>query len=285
MRIVRADPAVFRIALRGIACLATFGLLSAAPLPAPVQVWRLDCGRIEVRDLDQFSDTRAYVGRRAELVSSCYLIRHGENWMLWEAGLPEQSVNDPADVEQAHQTTTIVAQLARVGLEPDRIGVLGLSHYHYDHTGQAARFRLATLLIGREDADAIRTEPELSKPLAPWFRGRAQIDPVSGDRDVFGDGSVTMLSLPGHTPGHHGLLIAGEKPLLLSGDVAHFRENFTNDGIPSFNTDRADSLASLHRFKALAANLHATVVLQHEPADADKVPSLASVPEGTFRRP
>ena len=143
---------------------------SPAPVPVATTVWRLDCGRIVVRDLDEFSDTRAFVGRHATLVASCYLIRHGTDWMLWDTGLPEQPVNDPADVEQAEQTTTIVAQLARLGVRPDQISIVAISHYHYDHTGQAARFPHARLLIGKRDVDAIRDLASRAKPLAPWRR-------------------------------------------------------------------------------------------------------------------
>jgi N-acyl homoserine lactone hydrolase len=264
--------------------LAPLLLLFAGVAPAAdiagTEMWRLDCGRIVVRDLNAFSDTYAYVGRQRTLVASCYLIRHGTDWVLWDAGLPERPVNDPADVEQAEQTTTIAAQLARLGVRPDQISILGISHYHYDHTGQAARFPQARLLIGARDADAIRESAARAQPLAPWFGGSAKLDPVDGDRDVFGDGRVVVLDLPGHTPGHHGLLVrlAHKGPVLLSGDVAHFRENYAGGGVPPFNTNRADSLASLDRFRKLAANLRATVILQHDPDDVAK---LAAFPAST----
>ena len=83
-----------------------------------------------------------------------------------------------------------------------------------------------------------------------------------------------MLDLPGHTPGHHGLLVKLVKTgyVLLSGDVAHFRENLENDGVPVFNDDRAKSLASLARFKQISKNLHAIMIIQHEPEDIGKLP-------------
>ena len=81
--------------------------------------------------------------------------------------------------------------------------------------------------------------------------------------------------MPGHTPDHHALLVklANKGYVLLSGDTAHFQENYDSDGVPSFNTDRAATLASFKRFKALAANTKATVILQHEPADIAKLPA------------
>ena len=90
-----------------------------------------------------------------------------------------------------------------------------------------------------------------------------------------------MLDLPGHTPGHHGLLVklAQRGYVLLSGDVAHFTENYASNGVPVFNTDRAQSLASLDRFKSIAGNLRATVVIQHEQADISKLPAFPAYAE------
>ena len=79
---------------------------------------------------------------------------------------------------------------------------------------------------------------------------------------------------PGHTPGHHGLLVRLAKtgPVLLTGDLAHFAENYAENGVPMFNVDRANTLASFDRFKRLAASLKAMVIIQHEQADVKKLP-------------
>jgi N-acyl homoserine lactone hydrolase len=92
---------------------------------------------------------------------------------------------------------------------------------------------------------------------------------------VFGDGTVVMINTPGHTPGHHSLLVKLPQmgPVLLSGDLAHFHENYDGNGVPSFNTDRSETLASLDRFKKIAANLKATVVIQHDARDVGKLPA------------
>jgi N-acyl homoserine lactone hydrolase len=60
--------------------------------------------------------------------------------------------------------------------------------------------------------------------------------------------------------------------VLITGDLAHFHENYDSDGVPTFNTDRAASLASLDRFKRLAKNLNATVIIQHDQRDVSKLP-------------
>ena len=60
---------------------------------------------------------------------------------------------------------------------------------------------------------------------------------LDGDHDVFGDGSVMIISTPGHTPGHQSLLVKLPKTgaVVLSGDVAHFKDNFDNRRVPGFN--------------------------------------------------
>lgn len=265
-----------------------FGAL-AAQGPAPrVTLTRLDCGTIHANDLNVFSDTDAYVGKSRTLAASCYLIRHGDDLMLWDAGLPEAVKGAPNDTKQPLSpslTTTLVEQLGRLGVRADQIGRLGISHYHFDHIGQAVRFPGATLLIGAGDWAALSSTPPAEgvdpAPLRHWVAGGGKVEPVQGDRDVFGDGTVRMIDLPGHTPGHHALLVkvGSGRQYLLSGDIANFAANYTSNGVPSFNTDRADTLASLARFKDLAKTSKATVIIQHEPADIAKLPAFPQAAE------
>ena len=261
-RLVRAALAVLSLSLTG----------AGAPEPV-VKLWRLDCGSLQVADLDEYSDTRAYVGQGRRFVVSCYLVRHGDAYMLWDTGLakPEPGARE----EGVTHGPPIVDQLRRLGVRPEQVGRIGVSHYHFDHTGQAADFPNARLLIGKGDLEALSGNERRAKPLARWVSGGGAVEAVTKDKDVFGDGRVVMLDLPGHTPGHHGLLVtlARRGPVLLSGDVAHFRENLERDGVPSFNTDRAQSLASMDRFRALGRNLRATVILQHDARDLGKLPA------------
>src|SRR6516164_9204141 len=70
-------------------------------------------------------------------------------------------------------------------------------------------------------------------------------EPLVNDKDVFGDGSVIVLNTPGHTPGHHSLLVKLPQmgAVIIAGDAAHFRENYDSDGVPWFNYDRAHQRA------------------------------------------
>jgi glyoxylase-like metal-dependent hydrolase (beta-lactamase superfamily II) len=260
------------------ACLALTGM-QAPPAPAKPQgalsLWRLDCGTVEVSDLDVFSDAYLYVGQKKTLTDSCYLIRRGENYLLWDTGLPGELAGTSATSGPFTTSvrTRIVDQLRQIGISPDRINFVGISHNHFDHIGQAADFPKATLLIGAEDWEATK-KGDAAARFGPWIKGGAKVVPIARDHDVFGDGSVTILDMPGHTDGHQALLVKLPKTgnILLTGDLYHFQENVKNRGVPSFNTDRADTLASMDRFAAIARSMKARVIVQHEPADIAKLP-------------
>jgi glyoxylase-like metal-dependent hydrolase (beta-lactamase superfamily II) len=267
-----------------VICAAVEAADSAAK-PVPVKLWRLDCGAIQESNLDYFSDSYAYVGKSIRLSAGCYLIKHGDTYMLWDTGLPIEDLGLPLEGPRATGETlskTLEAQLATLGVAVKQIEIIGISHYHFDHVGQAKHFPQARLLMGKEDIKALRVPgSERAKPLAHWLGGAGSLEEVAGDKDVFGDQTVVMLDLPGHTPGHHGLLVRLAKlgNVLLSGDVAHFTQNYVNNGVPAFNVDRAQSLASLDRFKSIAKNLRATVVIQHEASDIGKLPAFPAFAE------
>lgn len=260
------------------------GALLAAAAPAyaqaaDVELWRLDCGNLDVSDFGEFSDTHRYDGKPYKLVDSCYLIRHGSDYLLWDTGLSGDMLGKKV-VDGVFTLTLrmrVVDQLAGIGVKPAQIARVGISHYHDDHTGQLSDFAHATLLIGAGDFAAIKagavSRPNWPVLFKPWLDDASKVEAVNGDRDVFGDGSVVMLDLPGHTPGHHALLVRLKSgPVLLSGDQFHATESFEHDQVPTYNTDRADTLASSDRFKQVAANLKAKIVIQHEPADVAKLP-------------
>jgi len=234
------------------------------------QIWRLDCGRFDNVDMTLMSDDDRYRGLRRDAANPCYLIRSGSLYMLWETGLVPGSRVAVSGGAMVGPRVSLASQLARVGVKPDQISFIGISHGHPDHIGQSPDFPTATLLIGAADWDYIKAHTGFfGATFAPWLSGGSTVVPLATDRDVFGDGSVVMLKTPGHTAGHYSLLLknVGRRPLLLSGDLYAMRESFDHDVVPAENVDRADTLASFDRFKRLVKRYHATVVVQHEPAD------------------
>ena len=248
---------------------------------AELQLWRLDCGEFLIKQYGAFfSDTFQYPEGPKKVVASCYLIKHGEEFMLWDTGLTDALIGKPYDApaQTISMKRSIRDQLRDVGVRPEQIGTIGISHWHFDHVGQAAHFPGAKLVIGKADAELLRRTPPIDEDsangLKPWLQGQSKMVEATGDVDVFHDGRVVMLTLPGHTPGHYALLVRlVSGPVLLSGDQYHFTEQVANRGVPPFNHNRADTLASHDRFDRIAANLKAKVIIQHEPADIAKLPA------------
>ncbi len=84
-----------------------------------------------------------------------------------------------------------------------------------------------------------------------------------------------MLNTPGHTPGHHSLLVRLKEMgnVLITGDLAHFHENYDSNGVrPSIPIAR-HHLRRWIDLKKIAANLKATVIIQHDARDIGKLPA------------
>jgi glyoxylase-like metal-dependent hydrolase (beta-lactamase superfamily II) len=96
---------------------------------------------------------------------------------------------------------------------------------------------------------------------------------IDGDTDVFGDGSVTLVATPGHTPGHQSLLVHLKNSgfIVLSGDVAHSEKNFEKDIVPSLNTNKAESIASMEKVRQLIATYKATIFINHDKGQSDRL--------------
>jgi N-acyl homoserine lactone hydrolase len=249
---------------------------TSPPPPIPeVTLTRLDCGTPVMNDVGRFNDAYAYDGLKVLFTFSCYLIKNGDDYMLWDTG-HAMTASAPAP------KVSIVDQLAQPKLKPKQIKYVGISHYRADHTGQVASFPGVTLLIGKGNWDGITApKPNVGASVAPfthWISGGGKLETLAGDKDVFGNGTVLGINTQGHTPGHHSLLVRLKEKgnVLISGDLSHFHENYENNCVPGFNFHRGDTLASLDRFKKAAANLKVTVIIQHDARDVNKLPPFPS---------
>jgi len=242
---------------------------------APLSLYTFDCGSIEVSDLDVFSSAGDYAGQTDTLTNTCYLIRHPQGDLLWDLGLPQGLVGAGPQTEGVFTLTlkrTITEQLAEIGLSTQDIEFISISHSHFDHSGQVTMFTDSQWLVNKDeleymfstDANKIQNArfAELSKSIH------------SGNHDVFGDGSVMILALPGHTPGHSALQVnlAESGSILLTGDLYHRSESRELKRVPRFNSDEAQTRESMELFEALARESGARVIIQHEPVDVATLP-------------
>jgi glyoxylase-like metal-dependent hydrolase (beta-lactamase superfamily II) len=264
---------LIRIAL--LALLLSGAMAHAEDSARSVKLYTLDCGRIDIANMDAFADDGSYAGVSRQLVVPCYLIRHARGDLIWDAGIGDQFAGPegitllPGYV--AHVPITLESQLRRLGLSFADITYLGFSHEHIDHIGNANAFGRATWLLNqREHAWAVAHDGRNGDPPALLSASKsARVRTIEGDLDLFGDGSITIIQAPGHTPGHQILLArpTGETPVLLGGDLWHSRSNYDHDRVPQFNTSRSETLSSFNKVREIARETGAKILIAHEPDD------------------
>lgn len=141
-----------------------------------------------------------------------------------------------------------------------------LTHLHFDHIGGLIDLSPATpVYLGPGDAqEASRLNTLLGPPADAILEGYGplrewafQPDPdgrFEGVLDVFGDGSVWALHVPGHSPGSTAYLInAADGPKLVVGDAVHTRLGW-EDAMPQPVPDRAQAEASADRLRRFAVD-------------------------------
>lgn len=258
-----------RTARRWAACVAL--LLSAGLAQAAPRLYVFDCGLLNFEDVSAFGIENHETDVRQMFVP-CYLIEHEEGRLLWDTGLPIESAGaGPTERRTGswyRYDVSIVDQLASLGLAPEDIDYLAVSHMHFDHAGGVEAFAGSTLLIQQAEyeaafqrADEIRGyEPQLYGALADSERRL-----LNGDHDVFNDGTVRIVSTPGHTPGHQVLLVDLEDTgaVVLSGDLYHFEESRAWRRVPTFNVDAEQTLASMDKIERLLEETGATLWIEH----------------------
>jgi N-acyl homoserine lactone hydrolase len=264
---------------------------AASKLPDPHRagvadkLYRLDCGHSLANDESVWTPGEN-VGRDIEFSSTCWLIKHGSEWLIWDTGVPETALNNPKGWSTLpklivyHLDKSITAQLAEIALKPGDIGRVAISHTHGDHIGNMALFPNATILMQRAEYNWIHSPDGPNDnvnqlmALARQLLGEPKhVELLDGDTDVFGDGSVTLVATPGHTPGHQSLLVHLRNSgfIMLSGDVVHLQENFEKNVVPSLNTDKTASVASMARVRQLIATYHARLFINHDKRQTDQL--------------
>jgi glyoxylase-like metal-dependent hydrolase (beta-lactamase superfamily II) len=255
-------------------------ILSLFPLPAqtsapqPVKSVRLyvfDCGRLKSGNPQVLLDRGVKV---TDMSVEAFLIVHPRGTLLWDSGvIPDELVRPEGTVEaRATVHTTLKGQLAAIGYKPTDITYLALSHNHYDHSANGNNFATATWLVQRPERAFMFPDTPPATPVngaARWSELKnAKTKILDGDYDVFGDGSVMIISTPGHTPGHQSLLVNLKKtgPILLSGDLYHYPAERTLPNFTPFANlgDPAQEVASKARVEALLQQKHAKLWIQHD---------------------
>lgn len=246
--------------------------------PVQIKLYAIDCGRIDVANFAAFSDTGEYDNKTVQLSDPCFLIVHPKGTLLWDTGLSDTLVNNPKTISVYHLTksATLGDSLKKINLKPSDINYVAVSHSHFDHMSELNQLSKATWILQKaelkyahDNASTMIIDPST---LSNWKAVHKTI--ISGDYDVFGDGTVKILSAPGHTPGHESLeiLLPQSGVVILSGDEYHQRASVKPLLVPVFNVSRADTMASSDRINRLLTNTKGRLVVQHDSQDFEKLP-------------
>jgi|SRR5690348_1801623 len=263
---------------RARVCVAALAALSISALATSAQtksgldkLYILNCGEGVAGDISRWSPG-VDIGKSMDFVDNCYLMHHQQGWLLWDTGIADAIAampngQAPADPRATHwrRPKTLASQLDQLGVKPSDIKFVAVSHTHPDHIGNVELFPHAMLLVQKAEYEW----PSASG--GARFKPGHPVTKLEGDYDVFGDGSVRILSTPGHTPGHQSLLIKLPKTgaILLSGDAVHFKSNWENRRVPAGNFDKEKTLASMQRIADVLAKEKAQLWINHDKAQRD----------------
>lgn len=198
-----------------------------------------------------------------------YLIETGSERVLVDTGLHPDAVTDPEARYGAG------AALAHFGLEQevglaeqvdlDSLTRLVLTHLHFDHAGGLALIPKSTPVVLQHAEweaahDRAGVERNFFQP-ADYADVPSNLTLIDGDHDLLGDGSIMLLSTPGHTSGHQSVQIGD---LVLGADVALFAGGLDDLRFPAFGADQDAQVKSAERLRALR-DVGATIQPGHDP--------------------
>ncbi len=235
----------------------------------------LSGGRLRIRKSIYFLD--ADRGEMLEMPVSSILLRERRGNVLFDTGCHPSVAQDAAarwgGLAKLMEPVmgpddNVIAGLAALGLEPGDVDVVVCSHLHPDHCGCNAFFTKATVMVHARELEAARADNAAARGYvaADWDHPMA-IEPVTGERDLYGDGRIVLIPLPGHTPGTLAALVALDRAgqILLASDTVSVRATLDTGVVPK-NTWNADALVtSLAEVRRIEAS-DATVICGHDAA-------------------
>jgi glyoxylase-like metal-dependent hydrolase (beta-lactamase superfamily II) len=179
-------------------------------------------------------------GTPVDISAPCFLIQHASGYMMWDtcpndiiAKMSPPGYGTSAAAIRWEKTTTVASQLQQIQVNPADVKYIGLSHVHADHTGNVEMFPNSLVLIQRpeyeegfEGTAAPTGPPSLAGPV---FSREHPVKLIDGDYNVFGDGSVIIGWVGGHTAGQQIAMVHLRETgwVILSGDAVHTKTSST----------------------------------------------------------
>ena len=197
------------------------------------------------------------LGKMLRFPIPVYLIEVGEERVLVDTGLhPAAAADAAAHYPGAENMRNFrLEQEVGVGEQVDlgTVTKVVMTHLHFDHAGGLGLLpEDVPVYMQRREWEAARDPEAVAKNffLPRDYSGVAdQVVPVDGDHDLLGDGTIELLSTPGHTPGHQSVKVG--ETLVIGGDVTHFAAGLDDHRFPLFGDDLDAQRTSAERLRAL----------------------------------
>lgn len=209
---------------------------------------------------------------------SCFLLRHPQGNVLFDTGCHPSVAHDAEArwgglakfmMPISSPQDNVVDQLNSIGFTPDDIDVVVNSHFHSDHCGCNEFFRKATVVCHASELEAASREDAAKNGFlsVDWKHPMPidTIDAAESQRDLFNDGRIVLVPVPGHTPGMTAALVSLDKsgPFLLASDAVALRGNLERDINPRNTWNPELSSRSMEEIRRIAAG-GATVIFGHD---------------------
>jgi glyoxylase-like metal-dependent hydrolase (beta-lactamase superfamily II) len=246
-----------------------------------MKIFAMTCGRLRARKNVFIPDADKDV--LIDMPLPVFLIKHPAGNVLFDTGTHPNAFKDPAaqwggmaKVFQpvGREDDTVLSQLAKLHIGIDDVHYVVNSHLHFDHAGGNQFFSKATFLVSAVELAFAKLPENEGKGYfrADWDHP-LDYQEVAGELDIFGDGRLLLIPMPGHTPGHQILLARLEThgAVILGGDTAPFKEHYYDFVVPRNNLDTEQALESVRNLHTLVEEKNAFLIHGHDPDQWEEI--------------
>jgi glyoxylase-like metal-dependent hydrolase (beta-lactamase superfamily II) len=266
--------------LAAVAALWSLGAVAQPARPATPRIYIFDDGGIKGLDPKLFNFERSEL-KEVDFIDVSYLIVHPRGTLMFDSGEIADAELKAGPITKGVMSADkpLLPQLAAAGYRPADINYFALSHYHGDHTGNANEFAGATWIVQKAERDfmfaADHPQGTIIDVTSFAKLKDAKTKILNNENfDVFGDGTVVLMSAPGHTPGHQVLAVklAHRGLVVLAGDLYHYPEERTTGRVPTFEFNAEQSKASRAKIEKFVKDNHAELWIEHDIATHAALP-------------
>lgn len=243
------------------------------------RMWALDCPTLTVD-----ANTLMYgLSGKLTIPMPSFLIEHPRGLVLFDTGIAPEAIDDPVALYgqeladglgiSGTEDQKIDKQIEALGYKLSDVTHVVSSHLHFDHNGGHHLFPDAKFYVGQGELEFAHWPA----PIGAFCYREDQLARIRNfdwrvvpgvDVDLFGDGSLVLLHMPGHTPGELSLKVRlASRTFLLTGDAVHLRAALELEYHFPIDWDTRVALNTLQRIKRIRESEDATVWITHDPDD------------------